>query len=383
MDFFLTSEQEQLCEKARSVAVEICAPGAAARDADRAFPGEEIAKLAEGGWLGLRAERAIGGMELDATSASLVIEEFSRGCASTGLLVGFHTFLVCDGLKRYGSEQAKSDYLAKLARGGILGAVAFADPATSSTDDPIAVANKDGDSYRLNGVKPFVPGAAGADLFVVYAYLAGEDGERSNDRILLLVEKDAKGLSVGPTDPLVGMRATGTASVRFDNCEVDGANVLADATKAKSILKELLACADLVVASQAVGIATAALEKAVGRARERELSEKLVGSRQSVQFMVADMLVALEAARLHVLRAADACQSGEGFVYHAAQAKAFAGRAAVQVADAAIQILGTDATLADHGIERQWRDAKTTELNPSTTEAAHLLVAKHLLEASS
>ena len=118
-------------------------------------------------------------------------------------------------------------------------------------------------------------------------------------------------------------------------------------------------------------------------ASERERTDALIGSRQSVQFMVADMLVDLEAARLYVLRAADALQAGRDFLYQAAQAKSFAGRAAVHVADTAIQILGTDGTLADHGIERHWRDAKTTELNPSTREAAYLLVARHLLETSS
>jgi alkylation response protein AidB-like acyl-CoA dehydrogenase len=383
MDFFLTTEQEKTCEQARSVAGEIFAQGAAARDASRAFPGEEIAKLAERGWLGMRVDSSDGGMGCDATSASLVVEEFSRACASIGLVVGLHAFLICDGIRRHGSDRARSEYLPKLARGELLGAVAFADPATSSAAEKVAVATRSGDSYRLNGFKPFVPAAVGADLFVVYAFLAGDDGGSSGERILLLVPRSAPGLTVGSTDPLVGVRASGTASVRFDDCEVAASNRLGEESEAKTILKELLAAADLVVASQAVGIATAALDRAVGRASERELTDKLVGSRQSVQFMVADMLVDLEAARLYVLRAADALQSGGDFVYQAAQAKGFAGRAAVRVADTAIQILGTDATLADHGIERNWRDAKTTELNPSTREVAYLLVARHLLEASS
>lgn len=383
MDFFLTTEQEKICEQARTVAGEVFAEGAAARDASRAFPGEEIAKLAQGGWLGMRVDSADGGMGLDATSASLVIEEFSRACASTGLVVGLHAFLICDGIKRHGSDAARGEYLPKLACGEMLGAVAFADPATSSAAEDVAVATRSGDSYRLNGFKPFVPGAVGADLFVVYAFLAGEDGTASGERALLLVPRTTQGLTVGSTDPLVGVRASGTASVRFENCEVAVRNRLGEESEAKAILKELLASADLVVAAQAVGIATAALDRAVGRASERERTEVLIGSRQSVQFMVANMLVDLEAARLYVLRAADARQGGGDFLYQAAQAKGFAGRAAVRVADTAIQILGTDATLADHGIERNWRDAKTTELNPSTREAAYLLVARHLLEASS
>jgi alkylation response protein AidB-like acyl-CoA dehydrogenase len=273
----------------------------------------------------------------------------------------------------------KTTYLPKLARGEILGAVAISDPATSSAEEPPACAVVTDEAIRLRGTKRFVVGAVGAGLFIVYASTERGAHDRPPGRMLLAVPSTTPGLTVAPRDPLVGVRASGSAALEFDDCVVPTAMVIGQASEARRIGKELLASADLVVAAQAVGIGTAAMEKAVERARERETDETLVGSHQSVQFMIAEMQLQLNASRLFVQRAVDA-RSESDSAYQAAQAKAFAGRAAVETADRAIHILGGDGSLADHGIERHWRDAKTCELNPSTRESAQLLVARHLLE---
>jgi len=363
--------------------------GAEARDHAAVFPAEEIRVLAAQGWLGLRAEPTTGGEREGESARStlatlLAVSEFARACASIGLLIGLHNLLVCDAVAEHALDPMRGEFLSRLARGEWLGAAAFADPMTARSSGAAAVAVRSGDGFILSGAKSFVPGAAGADLFLVYAFLGEGPGDARHahrERCLLLVPRDAEGVSVDPPDPLVGVRASGTATVHFDGCRIRGRQRLAPSGWARGIARGILAAADLVVAAQAVGIAEAAFEKAVRQAQEREPSGSLVGSHESIQFKIADMRVMIDAATLFVMRAARARDARDpGFAYEAAQAKAFAGRAAVKVADEAIQIHGGAGSLAGHGIERHWRDAKTTELNPSTRETAMLAVARHLLD---
>jgi alkylation response protein AidB-like acyl-CoA dehydrogenase len=378
----LTPSQDQFREKAQGTAREVCAPGAAERDTTSSFPEKELRSLGGGGWLGMLVAEGAGGSGIDELSAALSVTEFSRACASIGLLIGFHNFLVCSCLDRHGTEEMKTTYLPKLASGEMLGAVALSDPATADEGVKPACAVLTEQGILIRGTKRFVVGAAGAGLFLLYAATECVEQDHPRARMLLVVPRETPGLSISAPDPLVGVRATGTASLRFDDCVVPVSMSIGAAGEGRKIGKELLAAADLVVAAQAVGIGTAAMEKAVERAREREADGAFVGSRQSVQFMIAEMQVQLSASRLFVQRAVDARGRGS-CAYQAAQAKTFAGRAAVEIADLAIQILGGDGSLADHGIERHWRDAKTCELNPSTREVAHLLVARHLLEERS
>jgi alkylation response protein AidB-like acyl-CoA dehydrogenase len=355
----------------------ICLRGAADRDVHRAFPAEELKELGRRGWLAARLGTDEGGLGLDPIASALATSEFSRACASIGLLLGFHNAVAVDALVRFASVEVRSRLLPAVARGELFGAAAFADP---SAVDPLArpaEAILEGDRIRLDGIKLFVPGATGADFFLVYAF-ADRGGRAPRSRTLLVVPRDTPGLAVGPPDPIVGVRASGTATVRFEGCVLPGSAALVG--DGRALGRELLAAADLVVAAQAVGIATAAVARAAARANERDATGSLVGSHQGVQFMIADMLTSLDASRLFVQRAAAAWDQGTGFAYEAAQAKAHAGRSAVRIADAAIQILGGAGSLTDYGIERHWRDAKTTELNPSTREAALLLVARSLLE---
>lgn len=380
MAFSPSFEEAEIQERARDAALEIIAPGAAERDRIGVFPAEEIRNLAARGWLGRR-----GASEGDGSLAPLLaVTEFSRACASVGLLVGLHDLLVHRAVARYASREAQDAFLARLGRGEVFGAAAFPDPMMEQPAGGLAAAaTRSGSGYVLRGVKSFVPGAIGADLFIVYAFLDGAGAERHGrrERCLLIVPRAAEGLSIDPPDALVGVRASGTATIRFDECPVPESFRLAPGAWARAIAKEMLACADLVVAAQAVGIAEAALEKAVRHAQERESSGGLVGGHESVQFKIADMRTSIEASRLFVQRAAIALDADDpGFAYCAAQARGFAARGAVEVADDAIQIHGGAGSLAGHGIERHWRDAKTTELNPSTRESALLEVARHLLE---
>lgn len=375
--FLPTSEQAAAGARAAADATEICLPGAAGRDIDRSFPAAELKELGRRGWLGARLSADAGGLGLDEVSSALVFAELSRACASIGLLLGFHNAVFLDALVRFASDEVRAHWLARVARGEALGAIAFTDPSAVDPKAHALEAILDGDRIRLNGTKAFVPGAVGADLFLVYAF-ADSGGKAPRARTLLFVPRETAGLSIGTADPLVGVRASGTATVRFDGCELPVSHALPG--DGRKMARELLAAADLVVASQAVGIAAAAVERATARANERDSTGAMVGSYQGVQFMIADMLTSLDASRLFVLRAACAREHEGAFAYEAAQARAHAGHAAVRIADAAIQILGGAGSLTDYGIERHWRDAKTTELNPATRETALLIVARRLLE---
>jgi alkylation response protein AidB-like acyl-CoA dehydrogenase len=392
-------------EKARSSAETILTIGAEERDRSATFPADPLRALAAQGWMGMRGN---GEAATCSTLATLLaVAEFSSACASTGLLIGLHNLVVLDAIRTYGSDTARCDYLPRLARGEMLGAPAFPDPQpTRHPVAPAAHAVRSGDGFVLRGAKSFVPGAVGAGLFLVYAFLdqvaplarpepitrpeppgrpdppaRPESFEPPHrDRVLLLVPRDTDGVSVDPPDPLVGVRACGAATVRFNECMIPASHQVAASSAARKIAREFLAAAEMVVSAQAIGIGEAAFGKAARRALESESNGNLTASREAVQFKIADMRVALDASILLLQRAARARDAGDrAFAYTAAQAKAFAGRAAVRIADDAIQIHGGEGSLAGHGIERHWRDAKTTELNPSTRESALLLVARHLL----
>ena len=311
---------------------------------------------------------------------AFAIAAMAESCASAGLLLGFHLLVVSEGLRRFGTAELRDAYLDRLSSGGMLGSAAYPDPVHG---DAAAEAHLEGSTYVLNGSKAFVPGAAGAGIFLVYAFSGDGGGRTPRSRVVLAVPRDLDGVTIGESEELVGVRASGTARVHFDSVAVPLINRLGDADEGRAVLRSLMPFADLAVASQATGIAAASVAKAVARANEREPNGSLVGSRQHIHFMVAEMLLSLDAARLLLKRAAEAVGGGDrDFSYAAAQARVQAGRAAVQIADATIQILGGAGSLADFGIERHWRDAKTTELNPSTREIALLLTARYLIEES-
>jgi butyryl-CoA dehydrogenase len=380
MESLLTAEHLLLREEARAVAKELVEPGAVARDASCAFPAQEFRSLGERGCLGLSIESVFGGRGLDTVSTLLAVTEIAKACASTGLLAGFHSLVVCPLLSRLGKPELRQSWLSGLAGGRLLGALAMTDPPLS-TDRP-ACAFAEGESVVLRGGKFFVPGAVAADLFLVYARWGESPAGIGRRRVVVLVPRDTDGLQVGPADAIFGVRAAGVAPVCFDDCRVPQCNVLGEVEDARSLSGVILAPANLAIAAQAVGIAGAIADKIVARASEREPSGSLVGARQPIQWKLADMQLQLDAARLLSLRAALACDRGEPFAYEALEAKIFAGRAAARIADEAIQVFGGTGAIRDGGGERHWRDAKTTELNPVSREAAQLAVARHLLEES-
>lgn len=378
MESLLTEGQLRLREEARATAERFVAPGAVERDASCALPRAELRTLGEHRCLGLTLGPAFGGRGLDMVSAHLAVTEIAKSCASTGLLVGFHELVVGSLIAARGRQEVRAAWLPGLSSGELLGALAMTDPPHAA--DRPAQAFAEGDHVTLHGAKFFVPGAVAADLFLVYARWGEGSASGGRRRVLVLVPRDTPGLEIGPADAIFGARAAGVATVRFDNAHVPQTFLIGDPEDARSLSGVVLAPANLAVASQAVGIAAAIAEKIIARASEREPSGSPVGARQPIQWKLADMRLQLDAARLLALRAAAACDRGEPFAYEALQAKIFAGRAAARIADEAIQVFGGTGAIRDGGVERHWRDAKTTELNPISREAAQLSVARYLLE---
>jgi butyryl-CoA dehydrogenase len=380
MESLLTPAQIRLRGEARAAAAEIVAPGAVGRDAAGEFPATEIRALAERGFLGTMLDPARGGQGRDATSALLAAIEISKACASTGLLVGFHTLVVGPLTAQRVRPEVGDSIVRALATGAMLGAVAMTDPPSTGAAFAPAQAFPEGDCVVLRGGKLFVPAAAGADLFLVYARWSDSAAGAGRRRALLLVPRGAPGVAIDPADSIFGVRAAGVASLRFCDCRVESTHLLGGVEDARTLAPAILAPASLAVAAQAVGIAEAIFEKILARASGREPSGATLGARQPIQWKLADMRVQLDASRLLALRAADAWDRGQPFAYEAYQAKVTAGRAAARIADEAIQVVGGSGAIQDGGVERHWRDAKTTELNPISREAAQLAIARHLLE---
>lgn len=375
MHLILTEEQERVRERMRSFAEPLLVPASEKRDAEGRFPSEEIASLGAHGVLGLALPAGVGGGGMSLAAAAISLAEVSRCCASTGLVAGFHALVVSRLIFEQGSAALRERFLPGLARGEMLSALATADPPASKEDLPAACAQRAGEGWVLDGVKQYVTAAGEADLIAVYARVRGE----AHARVLLLVEKGTRGFHAGAVDPLFGVRAAGVAPIRFEGCSVPHEFQIGDEGPARERSSRLFALANLAVASQAVGIATAAFEKAVARASQQEPSGSLLGSRQPYQWKLADMKTSLDASLLFLVRAAEAVEAGDGG-YEAAQAKAYAGRSAARIADEAVQVFGGSGAITDGGVERHWRDAKTTELNPTSRETALLWIARHLLE---
>jgi butyryl-CoA dehydrogenase len=381
MDFSLSDQQNHFEAQVRSLADRVCSATAADRDESASFPHEELKRMASEGLLSLGAPATSGGSGRDTISICLAIAAVSEADASIGLLIGFHN-LVCDLLSRAASPEARDELLPGLLGRGGLAALALYERGPGGPGFEPAVVHPEEGGFRVSGAKPHVPGARGAEGFLVYARTAdaGRAG-RARSRVMLYVPRTTPGVVVEEPERIFGVRSSGACRVRFDDCRVpERWRLFAGAADPRDASRALLSSADLVVAAQAVGIGAAAFEKARVRAHQKGSDGETIGSRQSVQWKIADMATYLDAARLILLRAASAADRGELYAYEAAQAKVFAGRAAVRIAEGAMLIAGASGAITDFGVERHWRDAMTTEMNPSTRDETMLAVARTLVE---
>ena len=378
MDLEFSAEQEMIRKMVRDFAQKEVAPIAAEIDEQGVVPFENIRKMASLGLLGLIIPEEYDGGGADMISYVIAIEELSKACASTAIVVAVQNSLVAAGIERFGTEAQKNAYLPPLARGEKIGAFALTEPgAGCDASALLTTAVREGDEYVINGRKHFITNGGFADLIVLLAMTDKSQGHRGITAFL--VEKGTPGFFPGKEEHKMGIRGTNTSELIFDAVRIPEANRLGDEGQGFRIAMTVLDGGRIGVAAQAIGIAQAAYEAALEYSKQRTQFGKPICEFQAIQWMLADMATRIEAARLLVYKAALAKESGARFSKEAAMAKVYASEMATWVADRAIQIHGGYGYMKEYPVERHYRDAKITELYEGTSEVQRMVIARSIL----
>src|SRR5215471_13244359 len=367
---------------ARDFAEKEVRPIAAAIDREARFPRETVRRMGELGLMGIAIPEAHGGSGADTVAYVVALEEVATACASHAVIMSVNNSLYCDPVEKYGTEEQKQRFLAPFASGAKLGCFSLSEPgAGSDATNQNTLARRDGDAYVIDGRKIFVTNGREADVVLVFAQT---DRARGHHGITaFLMEKGTPGFTVVKTEDKLGIRASDTAELLFEGCRVPAANRLGEEGQGFSIAMATLDAGRIGIAAQAIGIGRAAHERSVAYARERNSFGAPIGQHQMVQWMLADMAVALEAARMLTWRAAWLKDQGAAFGTESAMAKLFAAEAAMRVTTDAIQVHGGYGFIKEYGVERHFRDAKITQIYEGTSQIQKLVIARRLLAMGS
>jgi butyryl-CoA dehydrogenase len=379
MDFQLTEEQQLIRQTARDFAAKEIAPKAAELDKQARWPREIVSRMAELGFLGMAIDPEYGGSGLDNVSYAIACEEVSRACASCGVIMSVNNSLFCDPVQKFGSDWQKENILAPTARGEILGAYGLTEPASGSDAQTMTtVAEQQGDgSWILNGSKNFITCGPEAEHIIVFAITEREPKIRHT---ALIVKRGQDGLSLSPHDEKLGIKAAHSCSIYFENLRVPAEYQLGPAGGGFKVAMNTLDGGRIGIASQALGIARGALDKAIAYSKERKSFGKLISTFQAIQWMIADSDAEYEAARLLTLRAAFLKDKGERHTAESAMAKLYASEMSTRVSHRALQIFGGYGYTTEYDVERHYRDARITEIYEGTSEIQRLVVAKTALK---
>ena len=372
--FRLDEEHLELQASFKEFAENEIKPLAKEIDETERFPLESVKKMAEMGMMGLPIPEEYGGSGIDQLGYVLEIEELAKVCATTAIIVSAHTSLCCWPILKFGTEEQKQKYLVPLARGEKLGAFALTEPS-AGTDASMqkSTAVLDGDAYVLNGSKIFITNAGAADVFIVFAMTDKEQGTRGISAFI--VERDMPGFSMSKPENKMGLRASSTCELIFDNVRIPKENLLGQEGKGFKIAMATLDGGRIGVAAQATGIAQGAIDEAVKYTTERIQFGRRISQFQNTQFTLADMQTKTDAARLLVWRAAAAEQDGQPYTAPAAMAKLFAAETASYVTNRAVQLFGGYGYSKDYPVERMMRDAKVTEIYEGTSEEQKMVIS--------
>ncbi|MGE5169467.1 MAG: acyl-CoA dehydrogenase family protein [Rudaea sp.] len=376
----LTEEQRQIRDTLRAFAREELAPHAAAWDREHAFPREALRKLGALGALGVVVPEAWGGAGLDHVSLAVAMEEIAAGDGATSTIVGVQNSVACAPILAFGSQAQKTRYLPPLARGERLGCFCLTEPQAGSDAAAIATrAERRGDRYVLNGTKQFITSGANADVALVFAVTDRDAGKRGISAFI--VETRTPGYVVARIEDKLGQRASDTAQIVFQDCEVPPENLLGREGDGYRIALANLEGGRIGIAAQAVGMARAALDAALAYARERRAFGKPIAEHQAVAFRLADMATQVEVARQMVWHAAVLRDAGEPCLKEASMAKLFASEMAERVCSDALQIHGGYGYVADFPVERIYRDVRVCKIYEGTSDIQRLVIGRALLAA--
>jgi butyryl-CoA dehydrogenase len=381
MRFELTDEQQMVQGLAREFAEQEVKPIAAECDREARFPHATVKRMGELGLLGIAVPEKLGGGGADTLSYALALEEVAVACASHAVVMSVNNSLVCDPLVKFGTPAQQERFLGPLASGRGLGCFALTEPqAGSDARNQTTLARPDGDHYVLDGRKMFVTNGRESTVALVFAQT---DPEKAHHGIsAFLVEKGTPGFLIPKVEDKLGLRASDTAEFVFESCRVPAAIRLGAEGKGFKVAMQAIDGGRIGIAAQAVGIARAALEASVAYAKERRSFGVPIGQHQMIQWMLADMATAVDAARLLTWRAAVLKDRGKPYGTAASMAKLFASESAMRVTTDAIQIHGGYGYMKEYPVERFFRDAKITQIYEGTSQIQRLVVARSLLEGS-
>lgn len=380
MNLELTEEQKLLEKEVREFAEAEVKPLAKELDETGRFPRDLFAKAAELGLTGVALPESEGGAGFDHISYSIVIEEISRCCASTGVILSVQNSLYCDPIHRYGTDEQKRKFLLPFARGEKIGCYALTEPQAGSNAAALQTkAAKKGDRYVLNGTKAWITNGGAADAAIVYVNTEPEKGEKGITAVV--AEKGTPGFKVGKEEKKLGISATACSELVFTDCEIPVGNRIGNEGEGYKVALSTLDGGRIGIAAQATGIAQGAFEAALKYSQERLAFGHPIAQFQAIQFMLADMATEIAAARLLIRKAAWKQDTGARFSMDAAMAKLFASEMATRVAHKAIQIHGGNGYSREYPVERAYRDARITEIYEGTSEIQRLVIASWALRA--
>ena len=378
MKFDLTSEQELIRKTARDFAEKEIMPYAAEWDRESRYPKEIVAKLADLGFMGMFVPEEWGGAGLDQVSYTLAMEEISRGDASVGVIMSVNNSLTCWPLLAYGNDKQKERWLKPMAPGKTLGAFCLSEPqAGTDAAAQTTTANPDGDGWVINGVKNFITNGPSADTLIVIAMTDISQGHHGISAFV--IDADLPGVSVTHTEHKMGIRASETAQMAFDEVKVGPEALLGKVGEGFKIAMSTLDGGRIGIAAQALGIGQAALDHAVSYSKERQQFGRPLAKFQAIQFKLADMEMKLQASRLLTLRAAYVKDQGRRHSSESAMAKLMASTTAVHCAEEAVQIFGGNGFSVDYPVEKLMRDAKICDIYEGTNEVQRMVISAALL----
>ena len=384
MDFMLSKQHEMARTLFKEFAEKEVKPLAQEVDETEVFPRGTVEKMAKAGFLGIPVPKEYGGQGCDPLTYAMCVEELSKVCGTTGVIVSAHTSLCCDPIMTYGTEEQKQKYLVPLAKGEKLGAFGLTEPgAGTDAQGQQTKAVLDGDEWVLNGSKIFITNGKEADVYVIFAVTGVVTDKKGRNKKMIsafIVEKGTPGFTFGTKEKKMGIRGSSTYELIFTDCRIPKENLLGQEGKGFGIAMHTLDGGRIGIAAQALGLAEGALERTVEYVKERKQFGRAIGAFQNTQFQLADMATKVQAAQLLVYRAAMAKATQKVYSVEAAQAKLYAAEVAMEVTTKAVQLHGGYGYIREYDVERMMRDAKITEIYEGTSEVQRMVISGALLK---
>ena len=384
MDFQMDQQHEMARTLFKEFSEKEVKPLAIEVDEEERFPEETVEKMAKYGFMGIPVPAEYGGQGCDPLTYAMCVEELSKVCGTTGVIVSAHTSLCCDPIQTFGTEEQKQKYLVPLAKGEKLGAFGLTEPGAGTDAQGVQTkAVLDGDEYVLNVSKCFITNGKYADTYIIIAYTdikIDAKGRKKKVFSAFIVEKGTPGFTFGTKEKKMGIRGSATYELVFQDCRIPKENLLGAEGQGFKIAMHTLDGGRIGIAAQALGIAEGALDRCVSYVKDRKQFGRSLADFQNTQFQLADMKARCDAAQLMVYRAAEAKKKKDQYGVEAAEAKLFAAETAMYVTTKAVQLFGGYGYIREYEVERMMRDAKITEIYEGTSEVQRMVISASLLK---